>query len=85
MSYSIPILPLFLGLQWGIVIVEPVAAVASGTAGTAGTPGTAGTAGTAGTPGTPGTAGTTCTMCGGGYVSMGKKQALLHPLLCFRQ
>jgi len=76
MSYSIPILPLFLGLQWGIVIVEPVAAVASGTAGTAGT---------AGTPGTPGTAGTTCTMCGGGYVSMGKKQALLHPLLCFRQ
>ena len=76
MSYSIPILPLFLGVQWGIVIVEPVAAVASGTAGTAGT---------AGTPGTPGTAGTTCTMCGGGYVSMGKKQALLHPLLCFRQ
>ena len=76
MSYSIPILPLFLGVQWGIVIVEPVAAVASGTAGTAGT---------AGTPGTPGTTGTTCTMCGGGYVSMGKKQALLHPLLCFRQ
>ena len=73
MSYSIPILPLFLRVQWGIVIVEPVAAVASGTAGTAGT------------PGTPGTAGTTCTMCGGGYVSMGKKQALLHPLLCFRQ